>query len=270
LPLLAPQVNHCIQFKCRHFGVGTRFCASAAHPNAGNAALERRPLPALKCRHFGVGTRFCASAPRPNAGNAALERWPLPALKCRHFGVGTRFCASAPRPDAGNAALERRPLPALKCRHFGVGTRFCASAPRPDAGRTLLKRWSLPREPTAFHCNLVKKSPLERPLPILPTAFHCDPAKKSPPESAYNRAAPVARQSNTSAPAGNLPMVVICGGKRLSETVVRVGHTASVCSDTPDSAPGVPASAGVWLEPAEAGTPAPGPYPHDQPFSDSL
>jgi hypothetical protein len=42
------------------------------------------------------------------------------------------------------------------------------------------------------------------------------------------------------------------------------------CADTPDSAPGVPASAGVWPEPAEAGTPAAGPYPHDTPFSDSL
>jgi len=35
------------------------------------------------------------------------------------------------------------------------------------------------------------------------------------------------------------------------------------CPATPDSAPGVPASAGVWPEPADAGTPAPGPSPHD-------
>jgi len=42
------------------------------------------------------------------------------------------------------------------------------------------------------------------------------------------------------------------------------------CPDTPDSAPGVPALAGVWPEPAEAGTPAPGPYPYDKPFSDSF
>jgi hypothetical protein len=34
----------------------------------------------LKCRHVVVGTRFCASAARPNAGNAALERQPLPIL----------------------------------------------------------------------------------------------------------------------------------------------------------------------------------------------
>jgi hypothetical protein len=34
-----------IPLKCRHFVVGTRFCASAARPNAGNTALERQPLP---------------------------------------------------------------------------------------------------------------------------------------------------------------------------------------------------------------------------------
>ncbi len=43
-----------------------------------------------------------------------------------------------------------------------VGTRFCASATRPDAGRALLERQSLPREPTAFHGDLAKKSTLER------------------------------------------------------------------------------------------------------------
>jgi hypothetical protein len=35
---------------------------------------------ALKCRRFVVGTRFCASAARPNAGNTALERQRLPVL----------------------------------------------------------------------------------------------------------------------------------------------------------------------------------------------
>jgi hypothetical protein len=39
--------------KCRHFVVGTRFCASAAHPNAGNAVLEQRPLPILPTAFHG-------------------------------------------------------------------------------------------------------------------------------------------------------------------------------------------------------------------------
>jgi len=48
-----------------------------------NTALDRY---SLRCRLFMVGTRFCASAARPNAENTALERQPLPlpltALHC--------------------------------------------------------------------------------------------------------------------------------------------------------------------------------------------
>jgi hypothetical protein len=39
--------------KCRHVVVGTRFCASAARPNAGNAVLEQRPLPILPTAFHG-------------------------------------------------------------------------------------------------------------------------------------------------------------------------------------------------------------------------
>jgi len=58
--------------------------------------------------------------------------------------------------------------------------------------------------------------------------------------------------------------------QRLSEKMMCVGPTALVCPAIPDSAPGVPASAGSGHTPADAGTPAPGPSPHDQPVSDSL
>jgi hypothetical protein len=52
------------------------------HP-AGGDIPRQTPL---KCRHVVVGTRFCASAARPNAGNAALERQPLPILPTAFHG----------------------------------------------------------------------------------------------------------------------------------------------------------------------------------------
>jgi len=53
--------------------------------------------------------------------------------------------------------------------------------------------------------------------------------------------------------------VVRTGFERLSEQVVCVGHTSMLVARIPDSAPGVPASAGSGRTPAEAETPAPGP-----------
>jgi hypothetical protein len=46
---------------------------------AGSVSASQWASP-LKCRHFVVGTRFCASAARPTAGNAVLEQRPLPIL----------------------------------------------------------------------------------------------------------------------------------------------------------------------------------------------
>jgi hypothetical protein len=43
-------------------------------------------VPPLKWRHVVVGTRFCASAARPNAGNAVLEQRPLPILPTAFHG----------------------------------------------------------------------------------------------------------------------------------------------------------------------------------------
>jgi hypothetical protein len=43
-------------------------------------------IPPLKCRHVVVGTRFCASAAPPNAGNAVLEQRPLPILPTAFHG----------------------------------------------------------------------------------------------------------------------------------------------------------------------------------------
>jgi hypothetical protein len=43
-------------------------------------------IPALKWRHVVVGTRFCASAARPTAGNAVLEQRPLPILPTAFHG----------------------------------------------------------------------------------------------------------------------------------------------------------------------------------------
>ena len=56
---------------------------------------------------------------------------------------------------------------------------------------------------------------------------------------------------------------LVGAAERLSEQVVRVGHMSMMVVLIPDSAPGVPASAGSGRTPAEAGTPVLGPCRSD-------
>jgi hypothetical protein len=57
-----------------------------AAPARPNRAWQCSPEPPLKWRHVVVGTRFCASAARPTAGNAVLEQRPLPILPTAFHG----------------------------------------------------------------------------------------------------------------------------------------------------------------------------------------
>jgi hypothetical protein len=87
---------------------------SRLQPVCGRTLAEAgTPVP-LKCRHVVVGTRFCASAARPNAGNAALERRPLPILPTAFHGDPAKKSPPERTPALGPCGSNRHSDPSFR------------------------------------------------------------------------------------------------------------------------------------------------------------